>query len=684
MNRLGKESSLYLRQHQGNPVDWYPWGTEALELAASENRPILLSVGYSACHWCHVMAHESFEDPATAEVMNRLFVNVKVDREERPDLDRIYQTAHQLLTQRGGGWPLTVFLSPQDLTPFFAGTYFPKSPLQGMPAFTDVLVQLAQHYEQNADQISKQSDALRNALESLQPPPSDDNVVLDATPLAEIRVQLADNFDRDWGGFGSAPKFPHPGNLERLLRHWRGSAHASEPDVDALFMAALTLSRMQMGGVYDQVGGGFYRYAVDRAWQIPHFEKMLYDNGPLLALSAQLWQASGDDSYRQAATRTADWVLRDMRSAEGGFFATLDADSEGEEGRFYVWTPDEAASLLDADEYAVVSRLFGLDNGANFEGRWHLTTRSSVEDIAEATGFGQSKVQALTDSALAKLLQARNQRVWPGRDEKILTSWNALMIRGLAIAGEALGRGDLISAAATALDFLRTQLVRDGQLCASYAAGQPRLNAYLDDYACLLDATLELLQRRWDAEHLEFAIWLAAQLLERFEDRDHGGFFFTSHDHEDLLYRPKTLSDDAIPSGNGIAALALNRLGHLLGEPRYLLAAERTLKLGFSAMKDFPHGHATLITALDEYLHEPEVIVIRGSGDELAEWRDALGQVYAPARLVLAIPDDAENLPDALATRAAQNSTVAYVCRGTSCTAPLRSLAELAAEISEK
>ena len=679
MNRLADETSPYLLQHADNPVDWYPWGEEALAKAKAENKPILLSVGYSACHWCHVMAHESFEDNATAEMMNRLFINVKVDREERPDIDKIYQTAHQLMTRRNGGWPLTVFMNPDQL-PFLAGTYFPKTEMHGMPAFTDLLMQVAQYYEANQAELEKQGTAVVGALSELEPKGSSSQ--LDDAPKTGLRKQLEDSFDRDWGGFGDAPKFPHPTSLDYALRHWRGTAHTDEPDVEALFMCALTMTRMIDGGIYDQLGGGFFRYSVDREWSIPHFEKMLYDNGPLLAVLAQLWQASGDDSFRIAANETADWVLREMQSSEGGFWSTLDADSEGEEGKFYVWDDEEVKGLLSADEYQALGTRFGLEQTANFEGKWHLQVRDSIENAAEAASQLTSTAQALINSGRTKLLAVRNDRVWPGRDEKVLTAWNGLMIRGLAMAGRALGRTDLIDAADKALNFIKTELYKDAQLYASYKDGRARFEAYLDDHAFLLDAILELLQARWNSEHLNFAIELADKLLSDFSDTDKGGFYFTSAHHEQLVHRTRSFADDSLPSGNAIAAFALGRLGHLLGETRYLQASEQTLQAGFDVMQEFPHGHAALIIALDEYLHAPEIVIIRGEPEEAEEWSRNIGALYAPHRMIFAIAADAQ-LPDSIASKQVRGSTCAYVCEGTACSAPLESLQELASKISE-
>jgi uncharacterized protein YyaL (SSP411 family) len=682
-NRLAQETSPYLLQHAENPVDWYAWGPEALAKARSENKPILLSVGYSACHWCHVMAHESFEDESTAEVMNRLFVNIKVDREERPDNDKIYQTAHQLITQRPGGWPLTVFLTPDGQLPFFAGTYFPKEERYGMPAFTELLLRVAQYFEENPSDVNSQGNAVIEALGRIEPGAADTSVKLDRAPLDKLRKQLASNFDAEWGGFGGAPKFPHPSSLEFLLRHWRSTAHSETPDVDALYMCALTLTRMTEGGIYDQLGGGYYRYSVDREWQIPHFEKMLYDNGRLLALLVNLWQASGDDLFRIAANDTADWVLRDMQGEHGGFFAALDADSEGEEGKFYVWSPEQAAALLDADEYAVFAPRFGLTEAANFEGDWHLQIDASIDDVAAEAGCDESRARALINSARTKLLAERNTRVWPGCDEKVLTSWNALMIRGLAMAGRTLKRPELVDAASRATALIRRELIIDNRLLASFKDDRARFNAYLDDHAFLIDALLELLQARWHAPDMELAIELANDLLAHFYDTERGGFYFTANDHEALAHRSRTFGDDSLPSGNAIAAFALGRLGHLLGDARYLAAQERTLRAGWPAMSDFPHGHAALVNALDEYLEPPEIVIIRGEADTIDDWADSVRAIYAPRRLVFTIPANAADLPGALAERVSAATPRAYICKGTTCSLPVESLDELASALSE-
>src|SRR6056297_567291 len=683
-NRLADETSPYLLQHAHNPVDWHPWGPEALETAQETGRPILLSVGYSACHWCHVMAHESFEDEETAALMNELFVNVKVDREERPDIDRIYQIAHQLIAQRPGGWPLTMFLTPEEQLPFFGGTYFPKEPRHGMPAFRDVLERVAEYFRQNPEEVRRQGRQLADIFPRLEPEPAE-GIVLDDTPLAKARESLAERFDERCGGFGAAPKFPHPPSLERLLRHWRASAGDDEPDVQALYMAALTLTRMAEGGLFDQLGGGFCRYSVDAQWLIPHFEKMLYDNGPLLALYAELGLAGGDAEMSRVAGETANWMLREMRAPGGGFYSSLDADSEGEEGRYYVWTPETAREAVGDEDFPLLAAHFGLEDAPNFEGRWHLYVRRPVERLAEERGEDADALRLRIDRAREAMLGTRERRIRPGRDEKILTSWNALAVRGLAVAGRALARDDLIDAAADAAAFLRRELWRDGRLLATYKDRRARFPAYLDDHALLADALLELAQSRWHADHLRLAIDLAELLLARFQDADNGGFFFTADDHEALLHRSKPLADEAMPSGNGIAARALLRLGFLLGEERYVAAAERTLRAAWQAMTEYPHGHVSLITALEEYLQPPEMVIVRGDPADIGRWaRDAAG-IYAPRRLVFAIPAAEKELPGHLALREpAEDGPVAYVCEGTRCSLPVTTWPALAALLGHK
>jgi hypothetical protein len=676
-NRLSGETSPYLRQHAHNPVDWYPWGEEAFTRALQEGKPIHLSVGYAACHWCHVLAAESFEDEATAHVLNQLYVNIKVDREERPDVDRIYQIAQQMLTQRSGGWPLTMFLTPDDRRPFFGGTYFPKQARFGLPAFGELLLRVARFYREHEAELRQQNEALMTAFAQLDPPPPADSVELSDAPLRLCRQTLERTFDSRFGGFGGAPKFPHATSLQLLLREWRASADSDTPDLHALYMSGLTLRRMGDGGINDQLAGGFCRYSVDEQWMIPHFEKMLYDNASLLAVYADAYVATGDDFYGKVAAQTADWVRREMQSPEGGYYSSLDADSEGHEGKFYVWNRDEVRAALTAEEYEAFAPRYGLDREPNFEGLWHLHVFRPIEDIASALGRPRDAVEATLDSAREQLLRLRERRIRPGRDDKILASWNGLMIRGLAVAARALGRDDLAESAAQALAFVRRTLWREGRLLATYNDGRAHLNAYLDDYAYLADAILELQQVRFRADELEFARDLLEVLLRHYADASAGGFFFTSDDHEPLIHRPKSFGDDATPAGNGVAACVLQRMGYLLGEARYLDAAEQTIRAGWAVMERYPQGHTSLLMALEEMLSPPEIVLLRGDPETIESWRRELAKLYSPRRIVLAVATDAPDLPAALAEKTPRGAAVAYVCRGNICGEPIASFPEL-------
>ncbi len=654
-NRLAGETSPYLQQHAGNPVDWYAWGQEALARARTEDKPILLSVGYSACHWCHVMAHESFEDPAVAAVMNRYYVNIKVDREERPDLDQIYQTAHQMLAQRGGGWPLTMFLSP-DGTPFWGGTYFPKTARHGLPGFVEILERIAAAWREQRAAISEQGEQLRLAFSRLQASPAAQAVEFDAEPVRAALEALRASFDARHGGFGGAPKFPHPTDLELCLRKGETAI------VDT------TLRRMCEGGIYDQLAGGFCRYSVDAQWMIPHFEKMLYDNGPLLALLADAWLVTGDMLYARCAGETAEWILREMQSPEGGYYSSLDADSEHEEGKFYVWDARQVRALLSAEEWDAVAPHYGLDRPPNFEDRhWHL-------HVARPLRAGAGPLLA---SAKTKLFAARAPRVRPARDEKVLVSWNALAIRGMARAGRVFGNPEWLASARRALEFVRAYMWRDGRLLATYKDGRAHLGAYLDDYAYLIVALLELLQAEYRGKDLEFAQSLAAVLLEQFEDPEAGGFFFTARDHERLIHRPKPGHDNAMASGNGMAAYALNRLAALTGEARYSRAAQRTLALFYPSLRERPSGYAMLLLALEEALEAPSTAILRGATQDLPPWQGALAREYLPGTLVLAIPAGTPDLPPVL-DKPAGRSVSAWLCRGQTCLPPIDSIQALA------
>jgi len=658
-NRLARETSPYLQQHADNPVDWYPWGEEALERARREDRPILLSIGYSACHWCHVMAHESFEDARVAAVMNRLFVNVKVDREERPDLDQIYQQAHQMIGSRTGGWPLTMFLAP-DGAPFFGGTYFPRESRYGLPGFPELCERIAEVWRDQRTEIAAQNREVLGAFTRLLPQRAPARPQFSAGLLGQLIDELRASFDARHGGFGGAPKFPHPAELELCLR--KGA-----PD-----MTQLTLTRMCEGGIYDQLGGGFARYSVDAEWQIPHFEKMLYDNGPLLALLAEAWRAGPAPLFARCAAETAGWITREMQSPEGGYYSSLDADSEHEEGKFYVWDRDEVKALLTPEEFGEVAAHYGLDQPPNFENRhWHFRVVSPFSD--EKT-LGEAK---------KKLFAHREKRVRPGRDEKILVSWNALAIRGMARAGRVFGKPEWVASARRALEFIRSKMWRDNRLLATYKDGRAHLNAYLDDYAFLMAALLELLQENFSLEDLQFAEQLAAVLLDQFEDAENGGFYFTARDHERLIHRPKPGYDNATPSGNAVAAWALGRLAVLTGESRYARAAERTLELFYPAMRAHPAGFGAMALALDEQLAPPRTLILRGRGAALGEWQAELAREAPADAMVLAIADGLAGLPPALDKPARPEPVNGWLCRGVTCLAPSADLVNLKNSLKE-
>ena len=684
-NRLAAETSPYLLQHADNPVDWHPWDARALKLARESQKPILLSVGYSACHWCHVMAHESFADPEVARVMNDNFVNIKVDREERPDLDKVYQLAHQLLTQQTGGWPLTMFLDPDSLVPFFGGTYFPKTPRHQLPGFTDLLQRIAEVFRTRRDELVSQGEKVAEVLAKLDLRGPTAAALQDQELLKTARDQLASQYDAAEGGFGSAPKFPMPSTLEWLLLSWASARRHGEPDRQALDMVMTTLTKMARGGIYDHLGGGFCRYATDARWMVPHFEKMLYDNGQLLSLYSDALGLGADSLLTMTATHTGEWLQSDMRHPEGGFYAAQDADSEGEEGKYYVWRREQVKRLLDPDEYLVVETLYGLDKPANFEGKWNLHRSDAWRSVVGRLSLEPERAEDLLASARAKLLAERSTRVPPGLDDKILAGWNGLAIKGLAKAGDRLGRPDWVLAAQQAADFLRKSLFVDGKLYATWKDGVAKYPAYLDDYAYLIDGLLALLSVSWRDEDARFVTSLADILLERFEDRDAGGFYFTGDDHETLIYRPKPTLDDALPPGNGIAARALLDLGHLMGERRYLDSANRTIGWARGAMEQHPAAHCALLSALQSARVPGELIVIRGPEEQLESWRQVAAAGYHPWRKVYAIPYQGVRvappyLPKLVST-GFREKVVAYRCEGFSCSLPMESLSEFTAAV---
>ncbi|MGB5438917.1 MAG: thioredoxin domain-containing protein, partial [Gammaproteobacteria bacterium] len=552
----------------------------------------------------------------------------------------------------------------------------------GMPSFRELMQHIDQFLAENGQEIRTRNSSLINALQSISArAPTTDR--LTTAPLDLARQQLESNFDEREGGFGEAPKFPHPTSIERLLRHWAtGMGTSGKADRRALHMAVFSLQKMAHGGIFDQIGGGFCRYSVDARWMIPHFEKMLYDNGALLALYAEAWAATANPLFKRTCEHTASWVMREMQAPDGGYYSSLDADSEGEEGRFYVWTPEEVRARLGEQDYALFARRYGLDRPANFEGMWHLHVYRNCTHLAEQFSQQPAAVEQAIMRARETLFQVREQRVHPGRDDKVLTSWNGLMIRGMAMAGRYLGEPGWIDSAERSLNFIRSTLWENGRLLATSKDGRAHLNAYLDDYVYLIDGILELLQVRWRDADLQFAIELAEVVLGHFQDPA-GGFFFTSDDHETLIHRPRPDHDDATPSGNGIAAKVLGRLGHLLGETRHLEAAENTLKSIWAGIMDMPQAHTSLLLALEESLLGLQTVIIRGDGQAMDDWHARAASVYAPARITLAIPANATGLPALLAQRKPGSGVVAYICNGLVCGEPVTDMQAFDALLSE-
>ena len=649
-NRLAQETSPYLLQHRDNPVEWYPWGEEALSRARAEDRPILLSVGYSACHWCHVMERESFEDPETAAYMNAHFVNVKVDREERPDVDALYMEAVQAISGQGG-WPMTVFLDPEAV-PFYGGTYFPPDESRGMPSFRMVMEAVVDAFERRRGEIAERAPRMRARLAAIgRIEPADG--VPEETLTEEAVARLLEAADRRHGGFGGAPKFPPALALELLLA--RGERTHVERTLDA----------MLAGGIYDQLGGGFARYSVDAAWLVPHFEKMLYDNALLARAYLHGWQALGHERYRRAVEETLDWALREMRGPEGGFYSALDADSEGEEGRFYVWTPEQLGEVLDADA-GRIAEFYGVTERGNFEGRnvLHL-----------AAGAGAEEPEGLAE-ARGRLLEARSRRVRPGLDDKRLCAWNALAISALAEAGAVLERADYLDAARSCATFAWERMRdADGNLLRTWKDGRAQLNAYLEDHAYLLEALLDLYEATFEPAWLEHARALAEATIARFGDPERGGFFSTSGDHESLIARRKEIGDHPIPSGNSSAALGLLRLAALTGERSYEERAESVLRLFADPALRHPESFAHLLRAVDFHLTPTKEVAL--VGDDLAELARVVRSEHRP-HLVLAGGPEGTTTPELLQDRPAiEGKPTAYVCESFTCQQPVGDPASL-------
>ncbi len=678
-NRLARETSPYLLQHKDNPVDWYPWGEEALEKARAEDKPILLSVGYSACHWCHVMERESFEDEATAALMNEHFVNIKVDREERPDVDSIYMSAVQAMT-RHGGWPMTVFMTP-DGAPFYGGTYFPPVPSRGMPSFKQLLLSLADAYTNRREEVLTSAENVREFLRESTTASIPKSEVSEGL-LTHAANALAGQIDNRFGGFDGAPKFPQAMNLEVLLRH-----HKRTGDHAAFSGVELTCRQMANGGIYDQLGGGFARYSVDEYWLVPHFEKMLYDNALLARLYLEAYEATGDGFYRRIAEETLDYVMRDMTDPEGGFYSAEDADSEGVEGKFYVWTPEEIEGILEPEDAKLAERFWDVTERGNFEGKNILNVPRSPEAVAAEFGLSTEELWRRIVAIRERLLAEREKRVRPGRDEKVLAAWNGLMLRAFALAASVTGREEYRRVAKKNAAFLLEKLMLDGRLRRSYKDGQARFNGYLEDYACVADGLVALYEATFETRWLREAGALADAILDLFWEEAEGAFYDTAADHEELVTRPRDVYDNATPSGNSVAVDILLKLSVLLDREDYREKAEAVLENLSGGIARISGGFGRLLSALDFYLSTSYEVAIIGDR-EASGTKELLETVYSsylPNKIVAGRSEgdeEATRLVPLLADRPMRDGrATAYVCENYACQSPTTEAAELARQL---
>lgn len=656
-NRLSREKSPYLLQHQYNPVDWFPWGEDAFQKAKRENKPIFLSIGYSSCHWCHVMEKESFEDEEVAELLNKYFVSIKVDREERPDIDHIYMTACQAMTGHGG-WPLTIIMTP-DKKPFFAGTYFPKKDRYGMPGLISILNSVQKTWSEKRDELENIGNQVTEAVSTGDYYESDS--ILDESIIEKAYKQLEHSFDPEYGGFGSAPKFPAPHNLMFLLRYWYATGEEK-----ALDMVEKTLDSMYKGGIYDHIGFGFCRYSTDRKWLVPHFEKMLYDNALLSIAYAEAYQITKKDRYAKAAMEIYKYIERDMTSPDGAFYSAEDADSEGVEGLFYLWTPDEIISVLGDDDGKRFCDMFDITSTGNFEGR-------NIPNLIKSAETDDAFIAKCRN----KLFNAREKRVRPFRDDKILTSWNALMAASFAIGGRILKDSSLLDKAKKAVNFIKTKLVRkDGRLFARYRDGSADIPAFLDDYAYLQWAYLELYQSTYEPEYLIDAVSISDEIDRLFSDKEKGGFFLYGRDAEELITRPKDAYDGAMPSGNSVVAMNLLKLSRLTGNPAFSESYERQIQAFGSQMCAVPSGYLFMLTSYLIFIRPPQEIILVSDGpeDSILPFINALNERFLPfstsvvygikySRLETIMPHIKEYTDS-------DGKTQAYVCKNFTCNNP--------------
>lgn len=681
-NRLINETSPYLLQHAHNPVDWYPWGAEAFEVAQREQKPVLLSIGYSACHWCHVMEHESFENNAIAKLMNENFVNIKVDREERPDVDHIYMNAVQLMTHRGG-WPMTVFLTP-DAVPFYAGTYFPPEDRYNMPGFPRVLLSMAEAFRERPDDIAETATSVLSELQRSSAV-QESNEQLTTDLLDEAYQGIIRNYDPRNGGFGSAPKFPPAMTLEFLLHT---TYRIGEPQ--GLEIVTNTCRKMAEGGIYDHLGGGFHRYSTDAKWLVPHFEKMLYDNALLSRLYLHYYQLSNDPYARTVAEGILDYVVREMTDPLGGFYSTQDADSEGVEGKFFVWSAREIRELLGERDAHLFAAYYNVTEAGNFEDENILNVTRALPEVAAAENVAPEQLQAVIEKGRKKLFAAREQRVKPARDEKVLTAWNGLMLASFAEAAAILNRPDYEEVARANARFVLDNLKRDGLLLRTYKEGQAKLNAYLEDYAFYTDGLVTLFETTGEIEWLQEAATLTATMIDEFWDDEEGGFFFTGRSHEELIVRAKDFFDNATPAGNSVAAEALLRVGLLMDNSDYQRRAATILRLTAAAVRRYPSGFGRLLCAFDFHLGAPrEIVLIGRSGSaDTAALRAEIWRPYLPNRVVAQSSPEDTNAPKIIPLLRNRlqitGQATAYVCEQFTCKEPATTAQKLAFQLENK
>ncbi len=681
-NRLIHESSPYLLHHANQPVDWYPWGEEAFAKSRLEDMPILLSVGYNSCHWCHRQSAESFEDEAIAQLMNDNFVCIKVDREERPDIDTIYMNAVQMMTGHGG-WPMTVFLTP-DLKPFYGGTYYPPVDRQGMPGFPRVLMAMAEAYKTKREDVASSADSITAELQKTNRFTATTDM-LTSEVFNEAYSALYAGFDKSYGGFGRAPKFPPSMSLMFLLRYFQ---RTNTPE--AMHMVEVTLHRMANGGMYDHLGGGFARYSVDNYWLVPHFEKMLYDNALLARVYLQAYQATKRPLYRRVAEEILEYIMRDLTDRSGGFYSSEDADSEGVEGKFYVWTKAEVLEILGAEEGEIFCEFYDITEDGNFEhGTSIINSPHNLENFAEKKSLALEDLNKLLASGKKKLFYVRQERVRPGLDDKVLTAWNGLMLTAFAEAANILGRDDYRAVAQRNADFILENMMQDGRLLRTYKAGKSKLNGYVEDYAYTIEGLIATYEATFDLKYFNEARTLADKMIEQFWDEKEEGFFFTSSDHEELITRTKDYFDNAIPSGNSVAALALQKLSLLSGDMNYQNYALSILRITKQFMSRYPTAFGFMLCSLDFYLSEPKEIAIVGSSDshEVRLFIEEIYSRYIPNKIVAATESGDTTSAEAiklLADKTAlDDKPTVYVCRNYTCLAPAKTTQELSERLSE-